>query len=69
MYMTLFVRAMVSLPYLILLRGNSTTAWPLCLVLDTHLIDELVLLLGILKFIFCNGRFHVAQKGTQMSSS
>ena len=66
--MTLFIRAMVSLPYLVLLRGNSTIAKPLCFVLDTHLIDELVLLLGILKFIFCNGRFHVAQKGTRIDS-
>ena len=64
--MTLCRRAMVSLPYLVLLRGNSATAKSLRFVLDTHLVDELVLLLGILKFIFCNGRFHVAQKGTRM---
>ena len=61
MYMTPLTRATVSLPYLVLLRGNSTTVWLLCFVRDTHLVDELVLLLGILKFIFYNCRFHVPQ--------
>ena len=54
--------AMVCLPYLVLLQGNSTTARPLYFILDTHLIDKLVLLLGVFKFIFCNGGLHVAQK-------
>jgi hypothetical protein len=61
MYMTPLTRATVSSPYLVLLQGNSTTAWLLWFVRDTHLIDELVLLLGILEFIFHNCRFHVPQ--------
>ena len=60
--MTHLTRATVSLPYLVLLQGNSTTAWLLCFVWDTHLVDKLVLLLGILKFIFYNCRFHVSQR-------
>ena len=59
-------RAMICLPYLVLLQGklgNSITVWPLYFVLDTHLIDKLVLLLGIFKLIFCNSRLHFAQKG------
>src|SRR6266404_3603384 len=28
----------------------------------THFVDKLILLLGVLKFIFCNGRFHVEDK-------
>ena len=72
-YMTPLTRAMDpvidSLPYLVFLCGNSTTVWLQWLVQDTHLIDELVLLLGILKFIFHNSGFHVDHKGTQMSGT
>ena len=59
-------RAMICLPYLVFLQGkfgNSTTVWPRYFVLDTHLIDKLVLLLGILKLIFRDCRLHFAQKG------
>jgi len=66
LYMKLLGRAMFSLPYLVLLQDNSTTAYWQYFVLDTHLIDKLVLLLGILKLVFCNGRFHVVQKGTRI---
>jgi len=45
---------------------NSTTARRHYFVLDTHLIDKLILLLGILKFVFGNGRLHIAQKGTRI---
>jgi hypothetical protein len=67
MYMTPLMRATVSSPYLVLLQGNSTV-WLLCFVQNTHLVDELVLLLGILKFIFYNCRFHVARKRTEIDS-
>lgn len=63
-YMAPLARVMISLPYLVLLRRTLTTARPLYFSRRTHLIDELVLFLGIFEFIFCNGRLHVAQKGT-----
>jgi hypothetical protein len=69
MYMKPLTRPMVCLPYLVLLQGNSTTAWPLYFTLDTHLVDKLVLLLGVFKFIFRNGRLHGAQKGTRVIES
>jgi hypothetical protein len=69
LYMKLVGRATFSLPYLVLLQDNSTTAYSQHFVLDTHLIDKLVLLLGILKFVFCNGRLHIVQKGRGLSES
>ena len=48
------------IPYLVLLRqGSSTLGLILHSTRNTHFIDELILLLGVLKLIFRNGRFHV----------
>ena len=55
-------------PYHILYSCRTTQQTALSqyfVVVDTHLIDKLVLLFGILKLIFCNGRLHIVQKGTR----
>ena len=56
--MILLESAMVDLPYLVLLQGNLTRVGPLNFARDTHLIDEFILLLSVLEFIFCNGGLH-----------
>lgn len=66
MYMKLLTHTMVCLPYLVLLQGNSTSGWRLYFVLDTHLIDKLVLLLSVFELILCNGGLHATQRGTRV---
>jgi hypothetical protein len=61
-------RAREFIPYLVLLRqGSSTRGLIRHSTRNTHFIDELILLLGVLKLIFRNGRFHGGQKQAKQS--
>jgi hypothetical protein len=48
-------------------RGRSTPGLILHSTRNTHFIDELILLLGVLKLIFRNGRFHVDKSKQKQS--